>query len=198
MTTSSSPTLILASASPRRREILSALGVKFGIDPSRVPEPLRRSRESPGAFAARSARTKARDVARRHSKGLVIAADTIVVLGTRIFGKPRSKQEARGMLRDLQGRLHEVVTGLCLLDCRTGKMRVSRVTSRVHLRRMKHEEIEWYLSTGEYIDKAGAYGIQGFASLFIDRIEGCYFNIVGFPVSAFERETRALGWRLFR
>jgi septum formation protein len=126
----------------------------------------------------------------------VIAADTIVVLGNRIFAKPLNRPEARSMLRSLSGRWHEVVSGVCLMDCRARRTYSTFSRSRVHFRRLSPAEIEWHLRTGEYRDKAGAYGIQGFASLFIDRIEGCYFNIVGFPVAAFEKLCRKAGINL--
>jgi septum formation protein len=116
-----------------------------------------------------------------------LSADTIVVLGNSILGKPGSLAEARRMIRQLSGRWHEVITGICIMDCARHFTRATSSRTRVHFRRLSPAEIEWYLQTGEYWDKAGAYGVQGYASLFIDRIEGCYFNIVGFPISAFER-----------
>ncbi len=189
---------ILASASPRRREILRGLGLRFRVRPSRIPEPPGRPGETPLRYAVRAACLKSREISSRYDAGVVIGADTIVVLGNRIMGKPRSREEASAMLRSLSGRWHEVITGICLLDCRTRKERSSAGVSRVHFRRILPAEILWYLDTGEYKDKAGAYGIQGYASLFIDRIEGCYFNIVGFPVAAFERLCRKLGFGLTR
>ncbi len=102
------------------------------------------------------------------------------------------------MLRSLSGGWHEVITGLCVMDCESQRARFSHTTSRVHFRRLFESEIDWYLRRGEYRDKAGAYAIQGHASLFINRIEGCYLNIVGFPVSAFERLCRKLGFTLTR
>ena len=185
--------IVLASASPRRQEILQGLGLLFLVDPSRIPEPGPRSGEPPPRFAVRTARAKALAVASKHLSGLVVAADTIVIVRNRILGKPASDEEAGDMLRSLSGRWHEVITGLCIVDCKSGRTRCSHTTSRVHFRRLTQDEITWYLRTGEHRDKAGAYAIQGHASLFIDRIEGCYFNIVGFPVSAFERLCRQLG-----
>jgi septum formation protein len=191
------PKWILASISPRRREILGGLGISFCVDSSGIEEPPRTAHESPSRYAIRLARLKAKAVASRHSSGLVLAADTIVVLGNRIFAKPEDCSEARTMLRSLSGRWHEVVSGICLLDCRAQRTYSAFSRSRVHFRRLSAAEIEWYLNTGDYRDKAGAYGIQGFASLFIDRIEGCYFNIVGFPVAAFEKLCRKAGIALF-
>ncbi|MBN2242925.1 MAG: septum formation protein Maf [Acidobacteria bacterium] len=178
---------ILASASPRRQEILSRLGMQFQVDPSRIEEPPRRPGETPSRYVIRAARLKARETAIRHPDGLIIAADTVVVLGQHLLGKPASREEAAAMLYRLGGRWHEVWSGLCLLDIGTGHARSASCSSRVHFRTLAAPDIEWYLQTGEYRDKAGAYAVQGCASLFIGRIEGCYFNIVGFPVATFER-----------
>lgn len=177
---------ILASASPRRREILARLGLRFAIDPSALPEPPRAKEESPAGYAMRVARLKAEEVGARHPDALVLAADTIVVLDDDILGKPEGRTGARDMLGRLGGRWHEVVSGISLLDTARGPAHSACSRSRVHFRALAPDDVEWYLDTGEYLDKAGAYGIQGYAALFIDRIEGCYFNIVGFPVAAFE------------
>lgn len=192
------PKWILASASPRRSEILSRLGIEFRVDPCRKQEPARNPRETPSAYAVRVARFKAEETAKKYKSGLVLSADTIVVLGNSILEKPASREEAASMLKRLSGRWHEVVSGFCLLDCKHRRMRSSFSRSRVHFRRLSPAEVEWYLKTGEYRDKAGAYGIQGYASLFIDRIEGCYFNVVGFPVAAFEKLCRKAGIDLIR
>jgi septum formation protein len=133
----------------------------------------------------RLARAKALEVGKRHVSGIVIGADTVVSTANRRLGKPADEADARSMLRRLSGRWHEVITGLCLYDCTTRRAGSAHCLTRVHFRRLSPADIEWYLSTGEYRDKAGAYAIQGYASLFADRIEGCYFNIVGFPVSTF-------------
>ena len=190
------PGWILASASPRRKEILSNLGLRFDIDPSRIQEPVRKSGEAPSGYVVRVARLKAKDTARRHSSGLIIGADTVVVLGKRLLGKPESREEASAMLSRLSGRWHEVWSGLCLYDSEEKRSRSIACCSRVHFRALKPSDIEWYLDAGEYRDKAGAYAVQGYASLFIDRIEGCYFNIVGFPIAAFEMLCKKSGIRL--
>jgi septum formation protein len=179
------PPWILASASPRRKAILSRLGLHFLVDPGRSPEPERRIGESPERYALRMARVKAKEVSERHRSGLIISADTIVVIKGQVLGKPANRAEARRMLRVLSGRWHEVLSGVCLLDCSQRRIRSALGRSRVHFRKLASNEIEWYLDSGEQQDKAGAYGIQGRAALFIDRIEGCYFNVVGFPIAAF-------------
>ncbi|NWG14167.1 MAG: septum formation protein Maf [Acidobacteria bacterium] len=196
MTTSRKVRWILASASPRRREMLAGLGLRFAVDPCVLPEPAIRGGERPRAYAVRAARMKARHVAARHRSGLVVGADTVVVCGDAIFGKPSTRKEARHMLQRLSGRWHRVITGVSVCDSASLRTASGHSESRVHFRRMSPAEIDWYLDTGEYSDKAGAYGIQGCAALFIDRIEGCYFNVVGFPVATFERLCRRLGYSL--
>jgi septum formation protein len=192
------PEWILGSASPRRREILKQLGLQFRVEPSRIPEPAQNVRESTSDYAVRMACMKAAEVAARHDSGLVIGVDTIVVLGKSILGKPQTRAEARSMLQRLSGRWHEVLSGICLIECNPRRMRSGFSRSRVHFRRLSTEDIDWYLQTGEHRDKAGAYGVQGYASLFIDRIEGCYFNIVGFPVTTFQQLCRQSGVDLIR
>ena len=184
--------LILASASPRRQEILRDLGLDFLVDPSRIPEPGPVPGETSTRYAARVAKSKVREVSQRHRRGLIIGADTVVAVGGRHLGKPSSKEDAREMLHSLEGRWHQVVSGISVMNCESKRMRSRSVTSRVHFRRLSALEIDWYLETGEYRDKAGAYGIQRYAALFADRIEGCYFNIVGFPVAAFYRLCREM------
>ncbi len=196
MTTPPGTRWILASASPRRKEILRGLGMRFIVDPCTLREPARKPGEKPSAYAIRAAREKARAVAARHRTGIVIGADTIVVCGNQILGKPAARQEGQRMLERLGGRWHEVITGLCLCDLDLRRTRAGFCATRVHFRRLSPREIRWYLSTGEYSDKAGAYAVQGYGALFIDRIEGCYFNVVGFPVSTFERLCLKLGYDL--
>jgi septum formation protein len=183
---------ILASASPRRLELLTGLGFKVVTDPSTIPEPERKRGESAAAYVLRAARVKAREVAGRHAHGLIIGADTIVVTKDRILGKPASEDEAERMLKSLSGRWHEVFTGICLIDNVRRRSASACSRTRVHMRRLTQSDIGWYLSTGEYCDKAGAYAVQGYASLFIDRIEGCYFNVVGFPIFTFSQLCRRL------
>ncbi len=178
-------TFILASASPRRREILRRLGLRVHIAPSYEPEGPRRRGETPTRLAARLARKKAMAVGRRRRAGIVIGADTVVVDRDRILGKPSSRRAARMMLLRLQGRWHRVITAVCLYDSETGRSVTGHSSSRVHFRRLTPAEIDWYLSTGEYRDKAGAYAVQGYGSLLVDRLQGCYFNVVGFPVVTF-------------
>jgi septum formation protein len=184
---------ILASASPRRKTILERLGMRFIVDPSGMQEPDRKPGEKPARYAIRIACLKAAEVAKRHKSGIIIAADTIVILDNTIMGKPAGATDAGRMLKHLSGHWHEVISGLCLVDC--SKRRVNSIYSRtrVHFRRISLAEIEWYLKSGEHSDKAGAYGAQGRASIFIDKIDGCFFNVVGFPVAAFSKLCRKHG-----
>jgi septum formation protein len=184
---------ILASASPCRKMILGRLGMQFTVDPSGMHEPNCTPGEKPARYAIRIARLKAEEVAKRHKSGIVLAADTIVVLGDLILGKPADKTDAGRMLKHLSGRWHEVISGLCLLDCAKRQAGSAFSRTRVHFRRLTPAEIEWYLNSGEFRDKAGSYGAQGLASIFIDKIDGCFFNVVGFPIAAFDGLCRKSG-----
>jgi len=170
--------LVLASASPRRREILETAGLSFSVRPADVDESTRPG-EAPGDYVRRLAETKARAVWRRGE--ITLGADTTVVADSQILGKPADDAEAQEMLRRLAGRAHEVVTGYCLFDGATA--RAGAETTRVVFAPMTEAEIAAYVASGEPFDKAGGYGIQGLASKFIERVEGCYFNVVGLPVA---------------
>jgi septum formation protein len=174
--------LILASASPRRRELLRAIGVAFRVVPSCVDE-IPREGESPAGFVRRAAREKGEEVASRHPDAYVLAADTIVVEGGEILGKPKDLREARGMLIRLSGREHEVHTAVFLSRKETGYRDGVCVTTRVVFRGLTAGEIDGYLRTGESADKAGAYAAQGAGNLLIDRISGSYSNVVGLPMT---------------
>jgi len=175
--------LILASASPRRRELLKNAGLDFDVRPSGVEESVGAG-ESPEDFARRAAREKALDVAASVPSGcLVLGADTVVAVGKEILGKPSGADDAARMLRQLSASTHRVITGVCLVRAPGSIEAEQHETTLVTFRRLDEEEIQNYLATGEPFDKAGAYGIQGFASRFVTRIEGCYFNVVGLPVA---------------
>lgn len=180
--------LILASASPRRAEILRNAGFDFEVRPAHVDESLRPG-ESAKDYVRRLAEEKARMVACQHGKramtepSIVIAADTAVVAGEEILGKPVSDQDARRMLRLLSGKTHEVFTGLAVLSMPDQEVSVAVEVTRVTFARLSDEEIEDYVSSGEPFDKAGGYGIQGRGGKFVSRIEGCYFNVMGLPLA---------------
>ena len=175
------PPIILASSSPRRREFLKQLGIPFKIVVPRIEEQPEKG-EEPGHFAWRLAVDKALDVASRvPGKSIVIAADTIVVLGKRILGKPKDESDARRMLKMLSGREHEVITGVCVS---LGKKVRSFVTSTdVVFKKLTKQEIDFYIASGEPMDKAGAYAIQGIGSFLVREIRGSYTNVVGLPVA---------------
>lgn len=174
--------LILASGSPRRKELLEILGLPFKVAVSQAEEEIHRDM-TPEQLAMELALLKAQDVARQYQSGLVIGADTIVVLDNQILGKPATKAEARQMLSLFSGGSHQVITGLAVVDAGTGTKQVSHETTKVWFRSLEAKEIDWYVETGEPMDKAGAYGIQGKGSILVDKIEGCYFNVVGLPLT---------------
>jgi len=170
--------LVLASQSPRRRELLATAGFQFTIRVRPVEE-TRAAGETPEAYARRLAREKA-EAAWENRDEIVLGADTIVVLGGEVLEKPRDSGEARRMLRSLAGREHTVITGICLRH--PGGAEVDSTSTRVHFLELTDAEIDDYVASGEPMDKAGAYAIQGLASKFIDRIEGDFANVVGLPV----------------
>jgi septum formation protein len=173
--------LILASGSPRRSEILRAVGWPFEAVAADVDE-TPRAGEPPAEFVRRLAREKAAAVAATRLFGLVLGADTTVVVGGESLGKPRDEEDARRMLRLLSGRTHEVLTGVALVRAESGRTAVHMERTRVRFAEMTDDEISWHVATGDVLDKAGAYAVQGRAALFIEGVEGDYWNVVGLPV----------------
>ena len=188
--------LVLASASPRRRELLQNAGISFIVQPSRVPE-ISREGEAPQACAERLAREKAADIFRQRPQDFVLGADTIVIVDGQILGKPHDTEDAARMLRLLSGRTHQVTTGVCLRgperEGRSSLEETRSETTLVTMSKLTDEDIQSYVATGEPLDKAGAYAIQGRASRWISRIEGDYFNVVGLPVSLVYRMLQESG-----
>jgi septum formation protein len=181
--------IVLASASPRRQELLKNAGINFVVKPANIPE-VRHPGEAPQIFAERMAREKARAVFVGEKGEYVLGADTIVISGATgvspvqsdlVLGKPESEQDAARMLRLLSGRKHHVITGVCLVAANFEDVRCE--TTAVHFAGMSDAEIRDYIATGEPMDKAGAYAIQGAASRWISKIEGDYSNVVGLPVA---------------
>jgi len=172
--------LVLASGSPRRAEILERAGWPYEIIVAGIDETLLPNEEA-AAYVQRLARSKAKKVASGLDHGLVLGADTTVVVDDQILGQPLDEADARRMLDLLNAKWHEVLTGVALVRV-GGETRVGYETTRVRFAEMSDEEIDWYTGTGEPFGKAGAYGIQGKASLFIEEIEGDYFNIMGLPI----------------
>ena len=185
--------LVLASASPRRQELLRNAGIAFVVHPADVPEvPL--EGELPRSFAERLAREKARAVFLQRPGDVILGADTIVVVDGQILGKPRDRADAARMLRLLSGRKHEVITGVCLGGpAKDGFDDVRSESTLVVMEHLGDDDIRSYVATGEPMDKAGAYAIQGIASRWISRIEGDYFNVVGLPVALVYRMLKEHG-----
>jgi len=182
------PELILASRSPRRKELLKRAGFKF-IVRARPVEEARRTGEAPVEYARRLAREKAHASWERLGE-VVLGADTIVVVGDYVLEKPTDSADARAMLEMLSGREHVVITGICLRHA-AGAI-VDHAETSVRFVKMTAPEIADYVASGEPMDKAGAYAIQGLASKFVDRIDGCYYNVVGLPVSLVYRHWKLL------
>ena len=177
--------LILASQSPRRKSLLRQIGLKFRVIPSRIAEVLSPS-QTPGDNAKRIALEKASEVAAHLRKGIVIGADTIVVLDHHVLGKPTSKDDARRMLRLLSGREHSVFTGFALVDVESKRHVTGVEETKVRFRKLDEREIIAYINSGSPMDKAGSYGIQDdFGAVFIEKVNGCFYNVIGFPLSRF-------------
>lgn len=175
--------IILASSSPRRIELLSLFNIKFDVIPSDCDETIEENL-SPYDVALNLAEKKATSVAFKvPNNSIVIAADTIVFKDGKIFGKPVDEKDAYNMLSSLSGDFHKVITGVCIIDNSNDKKYKSYEETLVYFKKLTDKEIIDYINTGEPLDKAGAYGIQRYGSLFVEKIEGCYFNVVGFPIN---------------
>jgi septum formation protein len=175
--------IILASASPRREALLRQIGVPFRVKPSRVSEEKAGRSGDPGSFVERAALAKAEDAAARVIEGLVLGADTVVVVGREVLGKPSTPADAHRMLRRLSGITHSVYTGLALVLVQNRRIVRERTAHELTLVTMRPQDIAGYVATGEPLDKAGAYGIQGRGGMLVERIDGCYFNVVGLPLA---------------
>lgn len=197
-TKSNLPKLYLASQSPRRREILGELGIPFEVIKSPYNERSEDVAElSPSDQAAKLAALKAFHAAKAHNDGLIIGSDTIVVFEKHILGKPKDREDAKKMIELLSGKTHRVISGVALVDA--GKMTTithAEIT-KVTFKHLSAAEITHYIDTPEPYDKAGAYAIQGIAGLFVEKIEGCYYNVVGFPLVAFTRVLKEAGYDIF-
>jgi septum formation protein len=187
------PRIILASASPRRADLLRQIGIEFELAPSQVAEKPHPD-EAPADYIIRIARAKVIAVARKYEGGLIIGADTVVVLDGRMLGKPSDKVEAEWMLGELSGNWHAVMTGIALYDIATRREAADYAKTLVRFAQLTDKEIQWYVDTGEPMDKAGAYGIQGLGGLFVDEIAGNYYNVVGLPIPLVYRLARQLGY----
>lgn len=184
--------VVLASSSPRRRQLLEAIDLKFTVDPADILETIRET-DDPAALARGLSLKKAQAVAARHRDSVIIAADTIGVLDGSILGKPASEDDAASMLGLLSGRCHRVITGLSVIDTGTGREITRSVETLVCFRKLGLEEIGAYVRSGEPMGKAGSYAIQGLGSLLVERINGDYFNVVGLPLNALALALREVG-----
>lgn len=175
--------LILASASPRRKDILDIFNMDYSVKVPAIQE-IFYSQFSPSINSMHVAYQKAVNVANNNIKSTIIAADTVVSIGDEIFGKPKDSNHAFQMIQRLSGKKHQVVTGFCILNLEKGILYIDCVKTDVYFHELSDDIINIYIKSNEYIDKAGAYAIQGLASVFVDKIDGDYYNVVGLPISA--------------
>jgi septum formation protein len=190
-------TLILASASPRRKQILKELGVRFTVTPGSFDEPPHSKVEAPSVYVRKNAEGKARSAAHMVKNALMIGADTIVVYRGRVRGKPGSLNDASDYLHLLNGKTHAVYTGLCIFDASDGSYLSDYEKTQVTFRKITESEISAYLDRINPMDKAGAYAIQGAGALIVESIAGCYYNVVGFPIAKLEQMLLKKGVSLF-
>ena len=184
--------IILASASPRRREILGITGLKFSVDASEYEEDMELGLK-PHQLARFLSAEKAKAIASKYPNALLIAADTFIVFKDKLLGKPHTSEEARRMLVLLNGKAHSVITGFTILDTKTKKKLSRSVETKVYFRKMTGQEIESYVRTGEPLDKAGAYAIQGIGAVIVKKIDGDYLNVVGLPLNSLIEALKKFG-----
>ena len=184
--------IILAAASPRRVELLEKIGLRFKVEPSNYEEDMHSELE-PHEFARKISLEKAEAVASKHKNAIVIAADTIIVFGSKILGKPHTENEARKMLETINGASHSVITGFSIIDTGKNKTLSKSVETKIHVRKLTLAEIDAYVRSKEPLDKAGAYAIQGLGAVIVEKIEGDYFNVVGLPLSALTEALKEFG-----
>lgn len=188
--------IILASGSPRRKELLELTGLKFVVEPPDINENMN-DKETPREHVERLAQAKAASVAREHPDAVVLACDTAVILNGRIvFGKPENKKDAKEMLEQLAGKEHTVVSAVAIIWLKKNRQHVVTVETKVRMKQLEDWEIQWYLASGEPLDKAGAYAIQGRGSIFIEGIIGSYTNVVGLPLMEAVLLLRSFGIKL--
>ena len=184
--------IVLASASPRRKELLEKIGLKFEGEPSNHKEDIN-PHLKPHDLAMSISREKALAVASRHNNAIIIAADTFIVFRGKIMGKPATEAEARKMLATLSGKSHSVITGFTIIGTDENKVSSKSVETKVHLKRLTIEEIDAYVKSQEPLDKAGAYAIQGLGAVLVEKIEGDYFNVIGLPLCALTESLKEFG-----
>ncbi|MBU1149175.1 septum formation inhibitor Maf [Patescibacteria group bacterium] len=173
--------IILASSSPRRKQLLKQLGLDFEVVPSKYQEDMS-LRLAPDRLVKKFARGKGLEVASRQPKGIVISADTVISLGDKVLGKPHTEAVAKKTLRKISNKTINIITGYSVIDCQSKKIVTKSVITKVKIKKLTNQEINNYVKTKEPLDKAGAFGIQGLGALLVTRIEGDYFNVVGLPL----------------
>lgn len=188
--------IILATTSPRRHGLAQQMGLDFEIVPSNYEEDMTRKMK-PKEMVLEFSHGKASDVAKKFKEGIVIGIDTIVVFNGKNLGKPKDDNSAFKMLKSFSGKKQQVISGVCLIDCKTGKIIQDSEKTEVFFKKMEDNEIKSYLKTGEHLDKAGGYGIQDLSSIFIKKINGCYFNVMGFPIYNIYKNLQKLGVNIF-
>lgn len=196
-------TIILASKSPRRKELLANLGLKFTVHPSNFKEKSshitpKNTKRTPQNLVLHNAIGKAKDIEKHYKDALIIGVDTIVVCKNHVIGKPKNKEDAIRILKILSGTTHQVISGICLIDTKTGKTVSDTEITLIKMARLKGEEILSYVRSGEGVDKAAGYAIQGLGSLFIKSIEGDYFNVVGLPLYKLKKLFEKLNISIFK
>ncbi|MFH1802279.1 MAG: nucleoside triphosphate pyrophosphatase [archaeon] len=189
--------LILASTSPRRHALAKEMGLEFRVVPSKYEEDMTQKMSAKN-LAKTLAHGKAQEVANRIKNGIVIGVDTFVVFRGKLLGKPKNKKEAVKMLLSFSDKWQEVYSGVAIIDCKKNKTILDYEVTKVKFRKVNPKEVKIYVDTGEPLDKAGAYGIQGLSSIFIEKVDGCYFNVVGFPVMNIYKNLTKLGVNIFQ
>ena len=188
--------IILATTSPRRHEIAERMGLDFEIVPSEYEEDMTLKLE-PEELAKTLAYGKAADVAKKCKEGIAIGVDTFISFKGKFLGKPKNKEDAFNMLKSFSGKSQEVYSGIALIDCETGETIKDFEVTKVYFRKMSDSEINQYIKTGEPMDKAGSYAIQKLGSIFIEKISGCYYNVMGFPVHNIYKNLRKMDVNIF-
>ena len=174
--------IILASQSPRRAEILRMIGVNFKVDSSNINEEMNQKIEQ-NEIVMNISKAKAEKISQKYPNNIIIGADTIVVYNEKIFGKPKDKNESRKMLKALSGNCHKVITGVTIMNKKLGVLKTFSETTKVFVKKIPRNQIEFYVNNYNTLDKAGSYGIQEWFSVWIKKINGCYYNVMGLPVS---------------
>ncbi len=188
--------IVLASSSPRRKELLSKTGLRFVVRPGMYEEDMTLALK-PVELAKLLSRGKAESVAKSHKNAIVIGADTFVALSGEVLGKPHTVPKARAMLKKLSGKCHAVITGFAIIDTKSKKTISRAVTTKVYFKKLSSREINAYIKTGEPLERGGSYAIQGIGSMFVSKIEGDFFNVMGLPINALMEELKKFGISVF-